>query len=103
MTTLAGDVLEELTELVYKYNKALLEEKGAAALKKIASDDILVLLKHHQCSRAEAGGCTLTVKPWTRETVDITRARSLLSPDQLAQLVKTSTGISLDVKPLRVQ
>ena len=100
---LPGDVLEELTELVYKYNKALLEEKDAAALKKIASDDILVLLKHHQCSRTEAGGCTLTVKPWTRETVDITRARSLLSPDQLAQLVKTSTGISLDVKPLRVQ
>lgn len=100
---LPGDVLEELTTLVHKYNKAILEEKGGAALKKIASDDILALLKQHQCSWAEAGGCTLTVKPWTRESVDITRARSLLSPDQLAQLVRTSTGISLDVRPIRVQ
>ena len=103
MTTLAGDVLEELTALVTMYNRHLLTEKYSAEEKKKASEAILALLKQHQCSKTEAGGCTLTVKPWTRETVDITRARSLLSPDQLAQLVKTSTGISLDVRPLRVQ
>ena len=99
--SLPGDVLEELTTLVHKYNKALLEEKGAAALKKITSDDILAVLKEHHCSGTEVGGCALTVKPWSRSSVDITLARSLLTPEVLDQLLKYSSGISLDVRPLR--
>ena len=74
MTTLLGDVLEELADLVSRYNTLLLSEKRAGGEKKAAADTILTLLKQHQCSKAEAGGCTLTVKPWTRESVDITRA-----------------------------
>ena len=100
---LPGDVLEELTALVTTYNRHLLTEKYSAEEKKKASEAILALLKQHQCSKAEAGGCTLSVKPWTRESVNLSMIRALITPDQLARLTRISTGISLDVRPLRVQ
>mgnify|MGYP001559024347 FL=1 len=98
---LPGDTLEELDFLVQAYNKYLLDEKAAGALKKKASEDILAVLRQHQCSEAEAGGCRLVVKPWSRESVDMARARMLFSPELLAQATRSSSGISLDVRPIR--
>ena len=99
--TLPGDTLEELDALVRRYNKALLDEKAAAALKKIATDDMLNILHQHHCSFIEAGGSTLTVKPLTRHSIVFDQVAKLLSSEQLAQATKISTGISLDVRPLR--
>ena len=100
---LPGDVLEELALYVADYNKALLAEKDAELAKKLASGSILSLLKQHQCREIEAGGCRLTIKAWTRESVDMARAKMLFSPELLAQATKVSGGLSLDVRPLRGQ
>lgn len=43
----------------------------------------------------------IVVNPRTREFLDMTKARVLLSPEQLVQLTRVSTGISLDVRPSR--
>ena len=101
MITLPGDVLEELAIYVQQYNKALLVEKDAALAKKVATGSILDLLKQHQCNGTEAGGCSLTVKPWTRQTLNMDLAMLHLTTEQIHRVVKVSTGISLDVRPLR--
>lgn len=100
---LPGDILEELDSLVQRYNKAFLDEKAAAKNKQDAVDTMLDILRHYRCSSAEAGGCTLTVRPWTRQSLVYAEAQKLLSAEQLGQITKVSTGISLDVRPLRSQ
>ncbi len=99
--TLPGDALEELAMYVQQYNEALLAEKDAALAKKLATGSILNLMKQHQCSEVEAGRCRLLVKPWTRKTLDMKAAEFHLSAVQLEQITRVSTGISLDVRPLR--
>lgn len=99
--TLPGDIMEELDSLVQVYNQALLHEKEAVKTKKTASDNILAILHEYQKSTTEAGGCTLTVKPWLRKTLVKELVEDYLTPEQMIQVVQMSTGVSLDVRPLR--
>ena len=99
--TLPGDALEQLDYLVQEYNESLLAEKRAERVKKASTEGILAILKQHQCSSTEAGGCTLTVRPWTRKSISMDMAEMHLDADLLARVVRTSSGVSLDVRPLR--
>lgn len=98
-----GTTLEELADLVAQYNEALLCEKVAATNKKRASEQMLAIMKDHQCTELMVGGNRLYVKTWTRESISLPQARAYLSYDMLTQLVQTSSGISLDVRPVRAQ
>ena len=101
MAELPGDVLEELTSLVTGYNDMLVQAKDVEKTKKNLSEAILNILRQHHCSGVEVAGCKVAPRPWSRETVNMVMARALIPEALLSQVLQTSSGISLDVRPLR--
>ena len=101
MTNLPGHVLEELAILVTDYNRDFLKAKQAEQHKKATGELILALLHAHHCSGVEVAGCRVAPRPWSHQSISLQAARALVPEELLSQLIQHSSGIALDVRPLR--
>ena len=100
--SLSGEELEVLAGLVQTYNDGLLAEKAGKEKKDAASKDVMNLLRDKDGLREiEVIGHSVKVITWTRESISVRDARNLLSQNDCGRLIKESSGVRPDIRPLR--
>lgn len=96
---MTGEQLELLEALALDYDVARDEEQRAAKQKEEKRKAILALLKEAHEHLAVTAMYTCEVVPVLRETIPARLAKQLLPPATYAQLLQSTTSITLRVTP----
>ena len=99
--TMTGEQLECLADQVAAYNSALLEEKAALERKQSAGDAIKLLMQAAQTHDETVIGHRVQVVPWFRRSISVEAAEKVLDAKVFAGLVKESSGVRPDIRPVR--
>lgn len=96
-----GEQLERLSGLVMEYNLATLAEDEVQLRKATARESILELFKEAKDRTATINGFHVQVSARQQERISLVKARYLLQPETLDNLLETSYSITLSVRRIK--